>query len=141
MQPDPEFVERVKASFSRQAFMSTLGAELVRVEMGEVDIALPFRGDLTQQHGFHHAAATAAIADSACGYAALSMTPAGSEVLTIEFKVNLFRPALGKSFLAKGRVVKPGKTILVTQGDVYALSDKGSTLIATITATLMRQDA
>ena len=119
--------------------MALLGASLARVDAGAVDISLPFRPDLTQQHGFLHAAVTTAIADSACGYAALSLTPPGSEVLTIEFKVNLLRPALGTLFVAEGRVLKPGRTITVARGDVYSRSDTSSTLIATMLATVMRQ--
>ncbi len=138
--PDPDFASRVRSSFSRQGLMSLMGASLVRVEAGAVDISLPFRSDLTQQNGYHHAAATTAIADSACGYAAFTLVPAGSEVLTVEFKVNLLRPATGTSFLAQGRVIKPGKTLLVTQGDVFAQTDTGSILVATMMATMIRQD-
>lgn len=121
--------------------MALLSASLERVEAGAVDIGLPFRTDLTQQHGFLHAAVTTAIADSACGYAALSLTPAGSEVLSIEFKVNLLRPAVGELFVAEGRVLKPGKTIIVARADVYARRDSSASLVATMLATIMRQDA
>jgi len=140
MPADAEFAARVKSSFARQNLMTLLDASLVRVEAGAIDIALPFRLDLTQQNGYLHAAVTTAIADSACGYAALSITPPGSEVLTVEFKVNLLRPAVGTSFLAEGRVLKPGKTIIVTQGNVFAQSDAGSKLIATLMGTMIRQD-
>jgi hypothetical protein len=96
--PDPGFAERVRKSFAAQAFMQTIGARLERVEPGEVDIALAHREDLTQQHGYLHAAVVTAIADSACGYAAYSLMPEGSEVLSIEFKTNLLRPAVGRWF-------------------------------------------
>ena len=121
--------------------MALLGASLTRVDAGAVDISLGFRPDLTQQNGFLHAAVTTAIADSACGYAALSLTPPGSEVLTIELKVNFLRPAVGELFVAEGRVLKPGRTITVVRGDVYARSDTTSTLVTTMLATVMRQAA
>ena len=119
--------------------MQLLGATLGRVEAAAVDIWLPFRYDLTQQNGYLHAGVTTTIADSACGYAALSLTPAASEVLTIEFKINLLRPALGELFVAEGRVLKPGKTITVARADVYARSESSSNLVATMLATIMRQ--
>ncbi len=117
-----------------------LGATLDRVEPGAVGISMPYRESLTQQHGFLHAAAITAIADSASGYAALSLMPVGSEVLTIEFKVNLLRPAAGTRFVAEGRVIKPGKTITVSRTDVFAHADDGvPTLIATLIATMIAQ--
>jgi len=119
--------------------MTLLGASLVRIDAGAVDISLPFRTELTQQNGFLHAAITTAIADSACGYAALSLTPPGSDVLTIEFKVNLLRPAVGVLFVAEGRVLKPGRTITVARADVFARGETSSTLIATMLSTVMRQ--
>ena len=138
---DDQFESRVSSSFTRQQMMSLLGASLAKVEPGAVDISLPFRTDLTQQHGYLHAAATSAIADSACGYAALSVTPANSDVLSVEFKMNLLRPAVGNLFVAEGRVIKPGKTIIVTQANVYADHDNDDRkLIATMTATIMRMD-
>jgi uncharacterized protein (TIGR00369 family) len=137
---DPDFVSRVRKSFQRQAVMSLIGASLVTVEPGAVDISLPFRSDLTQQNNFLHAAITTAIADSACGYAALSLTAPKSDVLTVEFKANLLRPGIGIFFLAEGRVLKPGKTITVARSDVFAQSLSGKTLIAIMTATLIRVD-
>lgn len=134
-----EFESRVRSSFAKQRLMTLLGASLIRVAPGAVDILLPFRSDLTQQNGYLHAATTTAIADSACGYAALSVTPADSEVLTIEFKMNLLRPAVGTAFVAKGRIVKPGKTIMVAQADVFAQDDAAvENLIAIMTGTIMR---
>src|SRR5580765_7420636 len=126
---DPAFAERVRSSFGRQAFMMLLGATLERVEVGAVNISVPYRADLTQQHGYLHAAVTTAIADSACGYAALTLAPAGCEVLSVEFKVNLLRPAAGERFVAEGRVLKQGRTISVVQGEVFAASGGRSTQV------------
>ncbi|MDG4553429.1 MAG: PaaI family thioesterase [Candidatus Competibacter sp.] len=136
---NPEFASIVQASFEQQGLMKTIGATLDRIEPGAVDISAPHRDNLTQQQGFLHAAAITAIADSACGYAALSLMPAGSEVLTIEFKVNLLRPAAGTRFVAEGRVVKPGKTITVSRADVFAYTDEVPVLIATLLATMIAQ--
>ena len=122
---DPE--RRVRDSFAKQAFMTLLGANLLRVSPGEVDIELPFREDLAQQHGYLHAGVTTAIADSACGYAALSLMPADAAVLSVEFKVNMLTPAQGRRFLAMGRVVKSGRTITVVRGDVLAFDEEGET--------------
>jgi len=119
--------------------MMLLGATLERVEAGAVDISVGYRPDLTQQHGYLHAAVATAIADSACGYAALTLTPAGCEVLSVEFKVNLLRPAAGERFVAQGQVLKPGRTLSVVRGDVLALTDDRSTLIATMLATMILQ--
>lgn len=99
--PDPDFARRVRESFARQTAMTTLGVTLQRVEPGEVDLAFAYRADLTQQHGFIHGGVVTAAVDSACGYAALSMMPAGSAVLSVEFKVNLLAPAEGERFLAR----------------------------------------
>jgi uncharacterized protein (TIGR00369 family) len=136
---NPEFASVVRASFDRQGLMKMLGATLDRVEAGAVDISMSYSESLTQQHGFLHGAAITAIADSASGYAALSLMPAGSEVLTIEFKVNLLRPAAGTRFVAEGRVVKPGKTITVSRADAFAHTDGVPTLIATLIATMIAQ--
>ena len=116
--------QRIRESFDKQAFMKLLGAELVHVATGEVDIALPFDAKLTQQHGFLHAGVTTSIADSACGYAALSLMPEDAAVLSVEFKVNMLAPAQGRRFLARGRVVRSGRNITVVKGDVLAFDDK-----------------
>jgi len=108
---DPAFRTRVKASFSRQPFMTTIGASLELVEPGEVHIALPFSAHLSQQHGYLHAGATTAIADSANGYAALTLAPADAEVLAVEFKINLMAPASAGRFLARGRVLRSGRRL------------------------------
>ena len=134
---DPDFERRVHASFARQSAMATLGASLSHVAPGEVDIVLPFREDLSQQHGFLHAGITTTIVDTACGYAALTLMPAGAAVLTIEFKVNLLAPGQGERFVARGRVLKPGRTITVSNGEVFAVRGGAERLVATMTATNM----
>lgn len=118
--------------------MRLIGAELEDVRAGAVTIRMPFRDDLTQQHGFVHAGIVTTIVDSACGYAAFSLMPAGSSVLSVEFKINLLAPAKGESFLAKGAVIKPGKTITFCSGEVYAISADSQKLIATMSSTMMR---
>jgi len=134
---DPGFEARVRASFARQRFMATIGARLVRVGPGEVDIELAVREELTQQHGFLHAGALAAAADSACGYAALSLMPAGAAVLSVEFKINLLAPAAGDRVVARGRVIRAGKTVTVCWGDVTAYAGDTERLVATMVGTMM----
>lgn len=134
---DAGFEQRVRASFGLQNVMRTIGAELVAVAPGEVVIELPFRDDLTQQHGYLHAAIVTAIVDSACGFAAFSLMPPEAAVLTVEYKVNFLAPAEGIKFVAHGRVVKPGRTITVTTGDVIAETQTGPKPIATMLATVM----
>ena len=102
--------------------MQLIGAELSRIDPGIVEITLPYRSELTQQNGYVHAGIVTAIADTACGYAAYSLMPAGSEVLSVEFKVNLLRPAKGDKFLAQAEVIKAGKTLTVVKADVFAVS-------------------
>jgi uncharacterized protein (TIGR00369 family) len=127
----------VRDSFGRQRVMATIGARLVTVEPGAVAIELPFRDDLTQQHGYLHAAIVTAIVDSACGYAAYSLMAADADVLTVEYKVNFLAPAAGARFVAYGRVAKPGRTLTVTTGDVVAETVAGAKPVATILATMM----
>jgi uncharacterized protein (TIGR00369 family) len=134
---DPRYETRVRASFARQLFMATLGARLVSVAPGRVEIALPFRNDLTQQHGFLHAGVVAAVADSACGYAALSLMPADSGVLSVEFKINLMKPAEGGSFRAAGTVVRAGRTLMVCSAEVFAATDGGESTVALMQGTMM----
>ena len=131
----------IRESFERQTIMATLGASLVSVEPGKAVIALPYAKHICQQHGYLHAGVVTTIVDSACGYAAFSLMPAGSAVLTVEFKVNLMAPAKGERFLAVGRVVKPGRTLTVAQGEVIAFDDGRETTVAIITATMMRLEA
>ncbi|HET6980910.1 MAG TPA: PaaI family thioesterase [Myxococcaceae bacterium] len=134
---DPAFEQRVRESFARQQLMRTIGAELTSVSPGEVVIELPFREDLTQQHGYLHAAITTAIVDSACGYAAYSLMPADAAVLTAEFKVNFLAPAAGRRFVAHGRVMKAGRTLTVTAGEVFAETGSEQRPVATMLATVM----
>jgi uncharacterized protein (TIGR00369 family) len=129
--------ERVRASFERQRFMTTLGARLTRVAAGEVDIELPIREELTQQHGFLHAGALAAVADSACGYAALTMMSPSAAVLSIEFKINMLAPAAGDRAVARARVIRSGKTVTVCRCDVAAITGETEKLVATMTGTMM----
>ena len=120
---DPDFAARVRASFARQGVMRLIGASIARVEPGAVDIELPFRADLTQQHGYFHAGITSTIADSAGGYAAYTLFPATSSVLTVEFKVNLVAPADGGRLVARGRVKKHGRTLTICELEVAAIKD------------------
>jgi len=123
--------------------MQLLGAELERVAPGEVDLTLPFRADLTQQHGFLHAGIVAAVVDSSCGYAALTLMPQDSAVLSVEFKVQLIAPARGAWFRASGRVVRAGRTLTVVRGELRAMSEgtKGEAsdgeVVALMTGTMM----
>lgn len=125
------------ASFARQQLMASLGASMVKVVPGEVRIELPFSAAHTQQHGYVHAGAITSIVDSACGYAALTLMVANLEVVTVEFKVNFLNPAKGASFLAIGKVVKPGRTITVCTGEVFALTGGEQKAIAVMQATMM----
>ncbi|MGH9942515.1 MAG: PaaI family thioesterase [Pyrinomonadaceae bacterium] len=136
---DQEFAERVRESFARQKVMQLFGASLSRVEAGAVDIDLTFREDMTQQNGFLHAGVVTAIADSACGYAAFTLMPAGAEVLSVEFKVNLLRPAAGERFTAQATVLKAGRKLTVTRADVFAHTGARSVLVATMLATMIRR--
>src|SRR6185312_11502943 len=111
---DPDFAARIRASFGRQKAMALIGASLTRVAPGSVEIALPFREDLTQQKGFVHGGIIGMIADTACGYAAFSLMPADCSLVTVEYKINILAPALG-SLVAQGRVLKPGRTLTVTR--------------------------
>lgn len=135
---NPSFAEEVKKSFAAQSIMQLIGAELTLVEPGVVEISLPYRKDLTQQDGYLHAGIITTIADSAAGYAAFSIMPVGSGVLSVEFKVNLLRPAQGESFLARAEVLKPGKTLTVVRADVFAIQEAERTLIATMLGTMFR---
>lgn len=137
-EPSGDYESRVRASYSRQRIMESIGAELTRVEAGAVEIEMAYRPDLTQQHGFLHAGIISTALDSACGYAAYSVMPEDAAVLTIEFKVNLLSPGKGERFLFRGSVTKPGRTIIVADGQAYAYDGDGNAkLIATMTATIM----
>ena len=119
--------------------MTLIGGELTRVEPGVIEITLPYRSDLTQQHDYVHAGIITTIADSACGYAAYTLMPPGSDVLAVEFKVNLLRPAKGETFVARAEVIKSGRTLTVVRADVHALThDEQRELVATMQGTMMR---
>ena len=134
---DPGYEERVRASFSRLAFMGTIGARLLKVAPGAVDIDVAIREDLTQQHGYVSAAIVTAIVDAACGYAAMSLMPAGAGVVTAEYKVNFIAPARGDRLLARGRVVKAGRALTVCTGEVDALDAGAPTAVATMLGTMV----
>ena len=134
---DPDYAARVRASFERQGAMATIGAALASVEPGEVTIELAWAEALTQQHGFLHAGIVATALDSACGYAGSSLMPADAAILTIEYKINLLAPARGQRFRMEGVVLKPGRTITVSEGKAWAIDDGREKLIATMNATLM----
>ena len=119
--PDPDYEARVRTSFGRQKAMAFLGAELARIEPGLVEIALSYRPELTQQHGFFHGGIVSTIADSAGGYAAFTLFPADSSILTVEYKINLVAPADGERLVARGRVLKPRRTLTVCELEVAAV--------------------
>ena len=135
---DPDYAVRVRASLARQGFVRSLGAELTVVEPGYCEIRLPFREDLGQQHGFFHAGAIAAIADSAGGYAAYTLMGAGDSVLTVEYQINLLAPGRGEEAIARARVVRSGRTLTVCQVEVFAVRDGAENLCATMQQTVMR---
>ena len=130
---DPHFAARVRESFARQKAMGLIGASLLHVEPGRVEVALPFRDDLTQQKGFIHGGIIGMIADTACGYAAFSLMPADASLVTVEYKINILAPARG-SLVARGEVIRPGRTLTVTRGEVYAEDGKH---VASMQQTLM----
>src|SRR5262249_24902229 len=134
---DPKVEKRCRESFARQKMMATIGASVASVKAGEDDLVMPFSESLTQQHGFIHAAAITALADTACGFAALSLMPEDAAVLTTEFKVNLLSPAKGERFIARGRVVKPGKKLMVCLGEVFAEEGGKRKQVALMTASMM----
>ena len=129
---DPDFEARVRDSFVRQRVMSLIGAELVRVEPGLAEISVPFRDDLTQQDGYIHAGIVTTILDSACGYAAYTLMPAASSVLSVEFKVNLLAPAKGEAITARAEVKRSGRTLTVCSADAFADGSLCATMLATM---------
>ena len=138
MPRNPNFAEEIRQSFAKQTIMPLIGATLTRVEPGIVEITLPYRADLAQQHGYLHAGIVTTIADTACGYAAYSLMPPDSEVLSVEFKVNLLRPAKGEMFVAVAEVVKSGRTLTVVRADVFGVDHSGKReLVATMLGTMM----
>jgi uncharacterized protein (TIGR00369 family) len=144
--PEPERPVRsykagVRGSFDRQTLMSTIGARLSVVEPGRVVIDLPYRTDLCQQHGFLHAGILASILDTACGYAAMTLLPPGSDVLSVEFKINMLAPAKGSRFLARARVLRSGSGLTTCSADAFAMGGRSPTLVATLLATVLTRSA
>ncbi|MEX0693711.1 MAG: PaaI family thioesterase [Rhodospirillales bacterium] len=135
---DPGFAERVRNSFARQGLMAHLGAVMTTVEPGVVEIEMPFTDALTQQHGFYHAGGLAAIVDTAGGFAAASLFAPDDGVLTVEFKLNLLSPADGDLLVARGEVIRPGRTLTVTKGEVFIRKNDQTKLCALMQQTLMR---
>ncbi|KRR24055.1 thioesterase [Bradyrhizobium lablabi] len=134
---NPQFREIATDTFNQQRAMKTLGISIARLEPGEVDLAMSYRDELTQQHGFIHAGIITAALDNACGIAAFTLMPAGAGILTVEFKTNLLAPARGERFIFRATVVKPGRTLTVCEARAYAAHDGVETLIATMSGTLM----
>ena len=134
---DPDYEIRVRSSFHLQQLMMTIGAEMTKVAPGEIHIEMPFSQAFTQQHGYIHAGIITSIIDSACGYAAYTLMPADSGVLTVEYKVNFLRPASGEKFVGIGRVIKPGRNLTVCLGEALAYEKGEGKLIATMQATMM----
>ena len=134
---DPDFRERVEASFDRQKAMHTLGIRLMKLTAGAIDLEMPYADAYTQQHGFMHAGIMTTGLDSACGYAAFSLMDKEASVLTVEFKTNLLAPASGERFMFRGEVIKPGRTLTVCEGKAFAITGASEKLVATMTGTLM----
>ena len=134
---NPDFESAIRDSFGRQAHMSTLGVSIERIAPGECDLRLPYSPAFCQQNGYMHAGALASVADSANGYAAYSLAPPGTDVLAVEFKINLLAPGQGGYFLARGRVLRAGRTLTVCQADVLAMGGAESLLVATMLSTII----
>ena len=134
---DPHFAERIRRSFAKQHAMALIRATLPVVEAGRTEIHLPHWDGVEQQHGFVHGGVVGMIADSAAGYAAMTVVPATASVLTVEYKMNLVAPADGEQLIARGKVVRPGRTLIVTQGEVFAVKDGTETLCALMQQTIM----
>jgi uncharacterized protein (TIGR00369 family) len=137
---DPKTEQRCRDSFARQPAMATIGASVRAVDAGVVELEMPFSDKLTQQHGFIHAGVITMLCDTACGFAALSLMPDYAAVLTTEFKVNLLSPAKGERFVAQGRVVRPGKKLMVCLGEVFAEDGGKRKQVALMTASMMVMD-
>ena len=134
---NPDYRAVATATFAAQPAMRTLGISIARLEPGEVDLTMAYSADLTQQNGFVHAGIITAGLDNACGIAAFTLMPAGADILTVEFKTNLLAPAMGKRFLFRATVVKPGRTLTFCEARTYAEQDGSETLVASMTGTLM----
>jgi uncharacterized protein (TIGR00369 family) len=134
---DPAFAERVRSSFAKQHAMALIRATLPVVDPGRTEIHLPHWEGVEQQHGFVHGGVVGMIADSAAGYAAMTVVPASASVLTVEYKMNLVAPADGEKLIARGKVVRPGRTLIVTQGEVFAIKEGKESLCALMQQTIM----
>ena len=135
--PNPDYAARVRDSFARQAAMQLIGARMTEVGPGSVTIELPVREDLTQQHKFVHGGIVGMIADSAGGYAAFTLMPADASVLTVEYKINMLAPATGQRLVARGQVLKPGRTLSIVRADVFGVTGGSEKLVASMQQTLM----
>jgi len=133
----PDYKERVRESFARQGLMKHLGAELTELSPGAAELRVLFREELTQQHGYFHAGVSGSLADVACGYAAYTLMPEGSSVLTVEYKINLMAPARGEELIARARVMRSGRTLKICGADVYVRNGAEETHCATMLATIM----
>jgi uncharacterized protein (TIGR00369 family) len=134
---NPDYLAIATATFERQHAMRNLGISIASIEPGEVELSMPYNPDWTQQNGFVHAGIITAGLDTACGIAAFTLMPAGSDILTVEFKTNLLAPARGERFAFRATVIKPGRTLTVCEGKAFAQRDGVESLIATMTGTLM----
>ena len=132
--------QRIRESFARQAIMTTIGASITHIGPGEVTIELPFRVEITQQHGFVHAGVVTTIVDNACGYAALSLMSPTAAVLTVEYKDNFLSPAIGDKLVARGRGLNPGRTLMVCLGEVFAINGGREKAVATMLATMIARE-
>ena len=134
---NPDFAESVAASFQKQGAMHLIRATLPVVEHGLTEIHVPHWDGVEQQHGFVHGGIVGMIADSAAGYAAMTMVPAGASVLSVEYKINMVAPADGQKLIARGRVIRPGRTLIITTAEVFAVNDSKETLCALMQQTIM----
>jgi uncharacterized protein (TIGR00369 family) len=123
---NPDYGEQVRASFERQRFMDHIGAELVAVGPGRCEIRLPYRPELTQQHGYFHGGVVGTLADNAGGYAAFSLLPAGASIVTVEYKLNIVAPGRGEALVARGQVIRAGRTLIVSRAEVFAVEEGGA---------------
>ncbi len=137
---DPDFETRVRESFERQRFMDYIGARLASVGPGSCEIRLPYRRQLAQQHGFFHGGVVGTLADNSAGYAAFSLMPADATILTVEYKINLMAPGKGEELVARGQVVRVGRTLTVSRADVFAIEDGRESICASVLETLIRLD-
>lgn len=134
---DPGYEARVRKTFAGQAALTTLGITLARIEPGTLELRMPYDANFSQQNGFLHGGIVSAGLDTACGLASYTLMPANADILTVEFKINLLAPAKGQTFRFVGHVIKPGRTLVVSEGRAYAVEGEREKLIATMSATIM----